>query len=158
MNEHELATLVVDWARLNIPRHRELEWLHSNGNGASYGPDPRFAAIQNHRRKQEGMVPGICDLFLPCARRGFHGYFLELKAPGKMNEVRDGQREFMAFVESEGYLANVFDDYDDVVNSLEWYLSDQGYFVWVNATPITADAVGSWDASIKLDEADQVGR
>lgn len=142
MNEHELATLVVNWARLNIYKHKELEWLHSNGNGASYGPDKRLAYIQNQRRKAEGMVPGICDYFLPCARRGYHGYFLELKAPGKMNEVRSGQLDFIRFVESEGYLANVFDNYDDVINSLEWYLSEP---------PIMPALVGTWDASIKVE-------
>lgn len=139
MNEHELQKSIIDWARLNIPRYKELEWLHSIPNGAQYGSDRRLAIIQARKMRDEGLLPGVPDLFLPAARRGFHGFWIELKRPGALNEVRDGQREYMAYAESAGYLCQVHDSFEGAVEALEWYLADTG--------AVTV----AWDASIKVE-------
>ena len=124
MKELDLQALVIDWARLKIYEYPALEWLYACPNGSNYGKDRRLAAIQAKRMRDEGLLPGVPDLFLPYPARGKHGYYLELKRPGAMNEVRQGQREFMAWAESVGYLCNVFDNFEDITESLVWYLSD----------------------------------
>jgi len=33
------------------------------------------------RLKASGVIAGVCDLFLPMARRGAHGLYIEMKLP-----------------------------------------------------------------------------
>lgn len=120
MTEHDEQSALVDWARLMSWRWPCLRWLHAIPNGASLSGGPRTA----NRLKAEGMTPGICDLFLPFAARGYHGLYIEMKAPGRMSAVRDGQRDFMEYVESAGYLAQVHDSFETAKELIEWYLGE----------------------------------
>jgi hypothetical protein len=120
--EHELQTRVINWARNNATWAPCLEWLHAIPNGAQYGADRHLAIIQNNKLKAEGLTPGICDLFLPFPARGYHGLYLEMKSPGKLNDVRPGQRDFMTYAESVGYLCEVHDSSEAAIEALEWYL------------------------------------
>jgi len=126
IDEHTLQSQIIAWRDLNARRHPALRWLHSTPNGAAFSrkklPNGKSYSPEASRQKAEGLTPGICDLFLPWAGRGYHGFYLELKRPGHLREVRDGQREFMAFCEKAGYLAQVYDDFDDIVAALEWYV------------------------------------
>jgi hypothetical protein len=124
MNEHELQSSLIEWARLNIGRYPPLEWLHAIPNGAQYGADRRMAIIQAMKLKAEGLLPGVPDLFLPFAARGYFGFYLELKAPGKLSQVREGQAQFMAYAESAGFLCQVHDSFDGAREALIWYLED----------------------------------
>ena len=76
--------------------------------------------IMNHM-KAEGQKNGVPDLFLPVARRGFHGLFIEMKRDDKQ-APRPEQIEFMQFAEEQGYRDQVCYGYQDAVNELEWYL------------------------------------
>jgi hypothetical protein len=96
-----------------------LRWLHAIPNGAPFSGGARTAT----KLKAEGLVPGICDLFLPFAARGWHGFYIETKRPGSIGQVRDGQKEFMEYLQTVGYLAQVIDSFDGAVDALEWYLS-----------------------------------
>lgn len=124
MSEHDEQVTVIEWARWNSGRWPCLEWLHSIPNGASYGMDKKFAYAHSAKLKAEGLTPGICDLFLPWASRGYHGLYIEMKRPGNLAGVRDGQVEFMAYVESAGYIAQVHDTAQGAIEFLEWYLTD----------------------------------
>lgn len=141
MSEHDEQKAVIDWARLNISRWPCLEWMFAIPNGAQYGRDEKVAFIQAMKLRAEGLLPGVPDLFLPAPRRGYAGFFIEMKAPGKLNAVRDGQAEFMAYAESAGYLCQVHDSSMSAIEALEWYLSE----------PIMPALVDAWDASIKVD-------
>jgi hypothetical protein len=72
--------------------------------------------------KAEGLTPGICYLFLPFPSRGYHGLYVEMKAPGKIQDVRPGQREFMQYAESVGYLCQVHDRLETAQEAIAWYL------------------------------------
>lgn len=113
--EHGEQSVVIAWARLQ--RHPALEWLFAIPNGASLSSKKEAVKL-----KEEGLTPGILDLFLPWASRGFHGFFIEMKRPGNLEGIREGQKEFAKFLEEAGYLAQVFDDADDVMEALKWYL------------------------------------
>jgi hypothetical protein len=67
------------------------------------------------------MKPGVSDLFLPCARGGWFGLYMELKKKG--GRVREGQAEFLAFVSQQGYFDAVCYSYEEAVEVLELYLS-----------------------------------
>ena len=99
---------LVQWARLNgllilaIP------------NGA------KRSAWAGEREKALGLLPGASDLLLAEPRQGFHGYFIEMKAPGK--KPRPNQLEFMALVRARNYKAEWFDNFVEARQSVELYL------------------------------------
>lgn len=126
ITEHELQASVIDWRNRNEYRHPALKWLHAVPNGAKL-PWRRNAKGQRYspeaiRLKQEGLTPGIPDLYLPFPAHNHHGLYIELKRPGKIADVRDGQSEFMAYAESVGYLCQVHDSFEGIIELLEWYL------------------------------------
>jgi len=123
MTEHDEQVAVVNWARLNIGRFPALEWLHAIPNGAQFGKERRLAIIQAQKLKAEGLLPGVPDLFLPLPARGYHGFYIEMKRPGNLRGVRDGQSDYMAYAESVGYLCQVHDTAESAIEALEWYLT-----------------------------------
>lgn len=126
MSEHDEQTALIIWARMMSTATPALGWLFAVPNGAKLpyrknAKGQRFSP-EAMKLKAEGLTPGVPDLFLPFPARGYHGFFIELKAPGKMKEVRPGQVEFMAWAESVGYLCQVHDSFESAKEALEWYL------------------------------------
>ena len=124
--EHELQSSIIDWKHRNINRHKAIEWLHAVPNGAKLpwhknNRGQRYSPEAN-KLKAEGLTPGIPDLCLPFPAHDYHGLYIELKRPGNIDDVREGQKDFMAYAESVGYLCQVHDDYDHVIELLCWYL------------------------------------
>jgi hypothetical protein len=70
--------------------------------------------------KASGVVEGVCDLFLPMARRGFGGMYIEMKLPG--GKLRDSQVEFVERVKKENFVCFRIDSVLDFVHLFEWYL------------------------------------
>lgn len=62
-------------------------------------------AKEAHFLKIEGVKPGVPDMMFPAARHGYHGLFIELKV-GK-NKPTDNQRQWLADLTEQGYLAEV---------------------------------------------------
>ena len=63
---------VFQWAQLNLRRFPELELLQGSLNGV------RLNIGQAVKAKSAGLNAGWPDLFLPVARHGYHGLFIEL--------------------------------------------------------------------------------
>ena len=132
MSERDEQIAVIQWSRYNYGRYPCLRWLHSSLNGASFehkkiiikGREVDKAALTWKRHEAEGAKQGIPDLFLPWAARGFHGFYIEMKRPGNMAGVREGQADFMAYAESAGYLCQVLDSAESAIEALEWYLGE----------------------------------
>lgn len=70
--------------------------------------------------KAVGLKAGCPDLWLPIARRGFHGLVIELKRPGQ--KPRDNQIMWLEFLHKEGYLAVLCEGDEDAIHLLEWYI------------------------------------
>ena len=115
MSEHDEQSALIDWANLVKNKYPELKWLYANANG---GHRHVLTAI---KLKREGVKPGVFDLFLPVARGGFHGLYIEMKY-GK-NELSDAQVEFKHFIFSQNYCNGVFWSWikakDFIINYLE---------------------------------------
>lgn len=112
---------------LNNPVVPELKWLHHIPNGGARGEDARTRAIRGNALKAEGVKAGVLDLCLPVKRGKYSGLYIEMKKPGKLSTVSAEQREFKAFVESQGFATGVCDDYKQAIALIEEYLSFDGW-------------------------------
>lgn len=128
MAEHEEQVAVIDWAQLlsgqipelallfAIPNGAKLPYFQAQGkNGKTYRWSPEAEKL-----KREGLRRGVPDLFLPVARNGFHGLFIELKY-GR-NKPSDDQVAYLDAVAAQGYLAAVCWGAEDAIETLTEYL------------------------------------
>lgn len=127
-NEHLEQCAVIDWARRNKFFFPELEFFHAIPNGAKLpfvkhqrtdGTWTRFSA-QAEKLKAEGLLPGVLDLFLPSARGGWYGLYIEMKH-GK-NNVTPEQKAYMDYARSAGYFCMVCYDAEEAIETLRKYL------------------------------------
>ncbi len=95
--EHTEAVRLMRTVRMHEGLHPELVWFHHIPNGGK-----RRKAIAR-QLKAEGVKPGVHDYFLPVARQGFHGLYVELKS--MEGEESADQERFAAFVREQGYRA-----------------------------------------------------
>lgn len=110
----------------------ELKWLHHVPNGEQRGDGTaKGAAIAGGRLKAMGVRKGICDISWPCPRKGFHGLYIEMKhdASGlsdiaKAKMVSPEQKEFLTYLQEQGYACGVAYGWVEAVAALEWYLTE----------------------------------
>lgn len=87
------------WAAKHTSDYPMLRLIHCSLNGV------KLSATQACRAKQQGMLKGVCDLFLPVPKKGFNGLFLEMKS--ETGRVTPEQSRFMRDVVDMGYDAHV---------------------------------------------------
>lgn len=110
--EQEQQSYLFQWAAFIS----ELKWLHGSMNGAKRSKSEIITA------KKLGLKPGISDIFLPKARYGYHGLYVEMKcAKGKISKE---QQEFIDDMLKEGYLACVCWTWIEAKEVIEKYLMD----------------------------------
>lgn len=105
-----------------------LKWLHHIPNGGGRGNDARTAAIRGSNLKAEGVRPGVFDLCLPAACRGYHGLYIELKKPGKINDTSKEQKEFQIYLIGANYAAIVCDNWLNACGNIAYYMGYQNEF------------------------------
>ena len=112
--EDEEQIAVMSWAALMEGRYPELRLLHHIPNGGKRGK--REAAIF----KAMGVKAGVPDLFLPCAREGYHGLYVEMKAlDGRPSKA---QLEMLKALSGQGYRCVVCHGADEARRVIEDYL------------------------------------
>lgn len=101
MNHRESQEQIslFQWAKLMQGRYPELSLLHAIPNGGKR--NAREAA----RMKQEGVKAGVSDIFLPVARGGYHGLYIELKA--EKGTLSDKQKWWIEETTKQGYYSTV---------------------------------------------------
>ena len=111
-NEEQEQAAVVDWCDLHgIPVvHIPNEGKRSAWAGAAL--------------KRAGMQPGFPDLFIPLARKGYHGLFVEMKV-GK-NKPTEKQKEWIKRLSKEGYAACVRYGADAAISTIQAYVKEAG--------------------------------
>ncbi len=93
--EHDLQSTFFAWLSWNEKNFPKLRWFHAIPNGGH-----RVQSVAN-KLKREGVKKGVWDTFLPIARGGYHGFYIEFKAPSKT--LTDEQKEFRTHLEEEDY-------------------------------------------------------
>lgn len=109
MSEHDEQVAVVQWCAWRGIR------IFAIPNGGY-----RTKATAK-KLKDEGVVPGVPDLFVPLARKGKHGLFIEMKAP-KGAKPRPEQVEWLEFLNEEGYAACWARGADAAIEVIERYV------------------------------------
>ena len=122
MSEHQEQKTVIDWCFYNQSNYPELDLIHAIPNGAMLGGG-RIGAMRMNVLKAEGLRPGVCDLFLPSARGGYFGLYIEMKT--SIGRLSENQEEFIAGVEKQGYLCIVAKGADYAIEALEHYLKQK---------------------------------
>ena len=107
---------LFQWSKLSQGKYPELSLLHAIPNAGKRN------VIQGARMKKEGMLAGVSDIFLPVARNGFHGLYIELKVKG--GKPSDNQKWFIAETTKQGYLAMVAFGWVEAKKIIEGYLGE----------------------------------
>lgn len=111
--EHDLQVACVKWFRA---KYNNIKiWTNANGGKR----DIKTAS----KMKAEGLLPGVPDLTIATARKGFHGFYIEMKN-GKKNNPTEDQKEMIKYLRSQGYKAEVVRSFDEFVNVVTEYLKE----------------------------------
>jgi hypothetical protein len=105
---------LFQWAKLMQGQHPELCLLHSIPNGGKRN------AMEAARLKKEGVLAGVSDVFLPVARGGYHGLYIEMKS-GK-GKPSDAQKWWIAKTTEQGYYSTVCYGWVDASEVIKRYL------------------------------------
>lgn len=115
--EAQEQRVIFQWAGMMAGRHPELVLLHHIPNGGSR--DPREA----RNLRLQGVKPGVPDICLPVARKGYHGLYIELKRR-QGGRASEEQRQWINALNENGYLAWVCQGAEDAIDLITEYLSD----------------------------------
>ena len=77
--------------------------------------------IEAANLKRQGVKAGVPDLFLPVAKHGFHGLFIEMKT--KNGKVTENQVKWLRDLSAQGYLAVICRGADEAKKIIEDYLT-----------------------------------
>lgn len=105
---------LFSWAAYMQNTYPELELLFHIPNGGSRNK------IEAANLKRQGVKAGIPDLFLPVARGGWHGLFIEMKA-GK-NKETENQKSWGFKLKYQGYLTAVCYGWEAAADVIKAYL------------------------------------
>ena len=106
------------WAALESGAHPELALLHAIPNGGKR--IPREAA----RMKAGGVKAGVPDMFLPVAREGCHGLYIELKRRHG-GKVSHQQVSWMDALSRQGYKVSLCLGWDAARDVIQQYLGGE---------------------------------
>lgn len=114
ISEADEQRTLFDWAKWNMKRYPDLEWLHHIPNG-EYRPESTGKKL-----KALGVKPGVPDIQLPVGKRGYHGLYIELKSIG--GRISVNQAKWLNALKKHGYFAVVAYGFMDAKKYIEWYL------------------------------------
>jgi VRR-NUC domain len=115
-SEHEEQVALIEWVQIcGLIYDSRLESLYAIPNGG----DRRIEVAR--KLKAEGVKPGVPDLFLPVADKGYHGLYIEMKRL-KNSSTSPEQKKFIAQLNEQGYLAVVCKGWVKAAETLIDYL------------------------------------
>jgi len=106
---------LFEWAHLQKGKCPELGLLNSSANGVRL---PIGLAVKTVRL---GLRKGYPDIFLPVARKGYHGLYIELKRV-KGGKVSPEQEWWLEKLTEQGYYAVVCKGADEAIKTIIDYL------------------------------------
>lgn len=108
-------TCLFRWAAYSLRAHPKLKLLHAIPNGG------KRSKSEAARMKAAGVKAGVPDMFLPVARGGSHGLYIELKRI-KGGRVSAEQLAWMEELTREGYTCAVCHGWEEARKVIQTYL------------------------------------
>jgi VRR-NUC domain-containing protein len=100
----------MEWVRLQSTIKRLI--LHFPNEGKR---SPRYGKLM----KDLGMRAGVSDLFIPMARHGFIGAWIEIKTSKGIVSV--AQKDFLSDMEQLGHFTTICRSIEEGINTIKWY-------------------------------------
>ncbi len=114
---------IANWICAGGPE--ELKFIFAIPNGGTRGGTKQQAMMVGGKLKATGVKAGVSDVFVPCARHGMHGLFIEMKrADGVPSDVSDKQRDFGDAMQAQGYGFCVCFGWIQAANVLKEYFTE----------------------------------
>ena len=115
MSEAQEQKLLIEWCELQKCKYPELRLIFHIPN------EGKRSFKTGIELKRQGLKSGVPDLFLPVARNGFHGLWIEMKF-GK-NRLSKTQKDWYWALLEEGYEVTVCYSADEGIEVIKKYLS-----------------------------------
>ena len=112
--ESDEQQALFQWSKLSQSKYHELSLLHSIPNGGKRN------IREASRLKKEGAKAGVSEIFLPVARKEWHGLYVELKVKG--GRLSDSQKWWIAEMFKQKYMAVVCYGWVEAKEVIEKYL------------------------------------
>jgi len=122
--EWQIQAAIFEWAKTMEIRIPELKLLHGSTGGV------RLSIGAAVKAKRLGNKAGFPDIFLPVARGGYHGLFIELKIKPYRNHknkmvypvVSKEQRWWINQLNIQGYCAAICKGFDAAIEEILNYI------------------------------------
>ena len=115
--ESEEQCAFIQWCSMMASKYDDLDSIYAIPNGGSRN------SIEAKNLKLTGVKAGVPDLFLPVAKKGKHGLYIEMKRK-EGGRVSDYQKEWIARLNRQGYEAVVCKGLDEAIKVVEDYYSE----------------------------------
>lgn len=114
--EENEQMILFKWAKMNEWKYPDLKYMFHIPNGGKRN------TLEAVRFKNLGVKAGVADIFLPCARSGYNGLWIEMKSPtGRLTEH---QKDFLSAVEERNYRTAVCFSAESAIQSILDYLQE----------------------------------
>lgn len=111
-SEHMHQVSLINWFDIQYPQYAQRLFAIPNGGH-------RHVAVAA-KMKKEGVRAGVPDCFLPVPANGYHGLFIEMKKPDGRTSAT--QKDWIKYLNSQGYLAEVAFGFEDAKTIVTNYL------------------------------------
>ncbi len=124
-SEHDEQSELFAWmATAPIGMRPCLELAFAIPNFAGHHGSKVSRLISGKKAKAEGRKSGVPDVFLPVAKGGFHGLFIEMKrADGTPSDVSHDQTDWINALRGEGFRVEVCYGFEQARLTLVAYLT-----------------------------------
>ena len=110
---------LFQWAEnMAVLKWPELRLMYHVPNGGSRN------SIEAANLKAQGVKPGVPDVFLPVARKGFHGLYIEMKRR-RGGILSKYQKEYIEALKKQGYRVEVCKGFHAAADVIEDYMSEE---------------------------------
>ena len=118
LHESQVQKAFIKWCRES--GDSRLRWVHSTQTAGARSIPARM------RAKQEGMLAGVADVFIPYPAKSKHGIYIEFKSPHapKRSWNKPDQLEFRDWCREHGYAWYMVDNANDAIEIVLYYLQD----------------------------------
>jgi len=113
--EHQEQSALIRWSKAQAKTIPELKLLFAIPNGGH-----RHIAVAT-KLKAEGVKKGVPDLFMPVAKGGYNGLFIEMKRQ-KGGTVSPEQKQWHADLQEQNYRVDVCHGWDSARETILEYL------------------------------------